>query len=114
MSFYAAAMAAEYADQGVAFNTLWPQTMIATAAVEWVGTAEHIRRSRTPAIMADAAHWILVQSARACTGSHYIDEDVLVAAGIRDLSGYRNTPGEEALMTDYFVEPRTARVGVKY
>ena len=114
MSFYATAMAAEYSNRGVAFNTLWPQTMIATAAVELVGTAEHIRRSRTPEIMADAAYWIVTQSSRVCSGHHYIDEDVLVAAGLTDLSGYRNTPGEETLMTDLFVEPRSVRVGVKY
>ena len=48
-------MAGEFRDEGVAFNALWPQTTIATAAIQnIVGGDEMMKKSRTPDIMADA------------------------------------------------------------
>ena len=32
-------MAERYRDDGVAFNSLWPRTLIATAAVEFISAA---------------------------------------------------------------------------
>ncbi len=103
MSIYSWAMAAEFRDDGIAFNCLWPRTTIATAAVKnLLGGDELMKRSRTPEIMADAAHWILTQPSRACTGNFFIDDEVLTRAGVADLDRYAVTPGAE-LAPDFFV-----------
>jgi len=104
MSLYAMGMAEEFRAKGVAFNTLWPKTLIATAAVRNVVAGEAgLARSRTPEIMADAAHWILTRQSREFTGQHCVDEQVLTSAGVFDLSSYRTVPGEGGLETDLFV-----------
>jgi citronellol/citronellal dehydrogenase len=84
-------------------NSLWPRTTIATAAVEVHFPEAILKASRTPAIMADAAHAILISDARANTGRFYIDEEVLRAAGVRDFERYAVTPGAE-LFQDLFVD----------
>lgn len=104
MSFHALAMAEEFRDEGIAFNTLWPKTLIATAAVRNVVAGEDgIARARSPDIMADAAHHILTQPSRVFTGRQCLDEALLIEAGVRDFRGYRMVPGEQALEIDLFV-----------
>jgi citronellol/citronellal dehydrogenase len=104
MSIYAMAMAEEFRGDGIAFNTLWPRTIIATAAVRnLLGGEAAISRSRTPQIVADAAHVILTSSSREFTGRHCIDEQVLLGAGVTDFEGYRTVPGAGALAPDLFV-----------
>jgi citronellol/citronellal dehydrogenase len=104
MSIYAMAMAEEFRADGIAFNTLWPRTIIATAAVaNLLGGKDAISRSRTAAIVADAAHAILTSNSREFTGRHCIDEDVLRAAGVTDLERYRTAPGTGSLLPDLFV-----------
>lgn len=85
----------------IGVNALWPRTTIATAAVDMLGGQALIAASRTPEIMADAAHWILTQPV-ACTGNFFVDEDVLRAAGVTDLDRYAVTPGA-ALQPDFFL-----------
>lgn len=105
MSFNAMAMAAEFLEDGIAFNTLWPKTLIATAAVRnVVGNVGTLARSRKPAIMADAAMSILTRPARQCTGNHFIDEDLLISDGITDLHHYRYELGNDPLEIDLFIE----------
>ncbi len=106
MSLCVLGMAEEYRAQGVAFNALWPRTAIATAAIRNViGGDELIRRSRKPEIIADAAWFILTRPAREFTGNFCVDDEVLEAAGITDLTGYAVDPDVE-LAPDFFVEPR--------
>ncbi|MGH8727624.1 MAG: SDR family oxidoreductase, partial [Burkholderiales bacterium] len=93
---------AEFAAEGIAVNSLWPKTTIATAAIEVHFPQEILRGSRKPAIMADAAHAILTRDARSCTGNFFIDEDVLRSAGVNDFSFYAVNPGEK-LYADLFV-----------
>lgn len=100
-------IAAEFADDGIAANTLWPRTTIATAAVQYsLGGDRMMAASRTPEIYADAAYEVLVQPARAYSGQTLIVEDVLEAAGITDLSGYAAVPGtpDDALFPDVFLD----------
>jgi citronellol/citronellal dehydrogenase len=105
MSIYAMAMAEEFRADRIAFNTLWPRTIIATAAVRnLLGGEDAIGRSRTPEIVADAAHAILVSSSREFTGRHCIDEEVLMAAGVTDFERYRTLPGGGPLAKDLFVD----------
>jgi NAD(P)-dependent dehydrogenase (short-subunit alcohol dehydrogenase family) len=93
MSLLSLGWAAEFADAGIAFNCLWPQTYIATAAVANSPDGEkQLAASRSPEIMADAAVEILSRPSREATGGCYIDEDVLVAAGGYDLSRYGGGP----------------------
>jgi citronellol/citronellal dehydrogenase len=79
-------------------------TIIATAPVRklWGGEAA-ISRSRTPAIVADAARAVLSSYSREFTGRHCIDEPVLIGAGVTDFEIYRTEPGSGALATDLFV-----------
>lgn len=104
MSLFTMAMAAEFKDRGVAINSLWPRTSIATAAVaNEIGGEAMMNASRKPEIMADAAHWILSQAAKEWTGQFFIDDEVLLAAGVRDFAQYDVKPGA-ALQADFFVE----------
>lgn len=104
MTLMAMGMAEELRSAGVAANTLWPRTLIATAAVEWLGGEALIKGSRTPEIMADAAHEILSSDARSVTGKSFIDEVLLRERGCTDFEKYRVDPSGE-LLTDLFVDP---------
>jgi citronellol/citronellal dehydrogenase len=105
MSMCTLGMSEEFRADGIAFNSLWPRTMIATAAVQnLLGGEAAMARSRRPEIMADAAYAILLRPSRECTGNFFIDEDVLAEEGIDDLSGYRYGSGEQELALDLFVE----------
>ncbi|MBI5494940.1 MAG: NAD(P)-dependent oxidoreductase [Deltaproteobacteria bacterium] len=103
MSLCTLGMAEEFRDEGIAFNALWPRTVIATAAIDMLGGDDMMRQSRKPAIMADAAHAVLVKPARSFTGNFCLDEDVLRAAGVTDFSGYSVEPGA-ALLPDLFLD----------
>ncbi len=103
MSMCVLGMAEEFRESGVAVNALWPRTAIATAAVRnLLGGDETIRRCRTPEIMADAAHAVLTQPSRACTGNFFIDEDVLRSAGVTDFTPYAIDASAE-LLPDFFI-----------
>jgi citronellol/citronellal dehydrogenase len=92
-------------DQGIAANCLWPRTLIATAAVQnLLGGDAAMAVARTPEIVADAAYEILRRPARECSGNTFIDDEVLAAAGVSDLSKYRYGTGSEAsLQPDIFL-----------
>lgn len=103
MSMCVLGMAGEFRKKGVGVNALWPRTTIATAAIKnIVGGEEMMKRSRTPEIMADAAHWILTQDAKECTGNFFIDEDLLRDSGVTDFENYSVVPGAE-LFPDFFI-----------
>ena len=107
MSLCTLGMAREFAAdgsgaKGIGVNCLWPRTTIATAAIEFNFPEAVLRASRKPAIMADAAHVILMRDSRACSGNFYIDEDVLYEAGVRDFEQYAVSPGT-SLFNDLFL-----------
>lgn len=102
MSMCVLGMAEEFREHGIAVNALWPRTSIATAAVNMLGGEGMMRRSRSPRIMADAAFHILKQSPADCSGNFFVDDDVLRAAGVDDLSGYSECE-EKDLQADFFV-----------
>ncbi|MGB0646305.1 MAG: SDR family oxidoreductase, partial [Bradymonadia bacterium] len=103
MSLCVLGMAEEFKGKGVAVNALWPRTTIDTAAVRNIlGGEATASQSRTPAIVADAAHWILTQDSRECTGQFFIDEDVLKKSGVSDIDAYSVTPGAK-LLDDFFI-----------
>jgi citronellol/citronellal dehydrogenase len=100
-------IAAEFAEAGIAANTLWPRTTIATAAVQNVLGGDRIMAaSRTPEIYADAAYEVLTTASSERTGQTLIVEDVLEAAGVTDFARYAAVPGtpDDALFPDIFLD----------
>jgi citronellol/citronellal dehydrogenase len=103
MSIIALGLAGELKPDGIAVNTLWPRTTIATAAIKnLLGGDALLRRSRTPDIMGDAAHVIFTQDAKAFTGRFLIDDTLLYEHGVTDFEKYRVDPQAE-LAPDFFV-----------
>src|SRR5712671_693167 len=72
----------------VAANTLWPRTAIDTAEMAEFKSHLDIGSLRSPEIMADAAHLILVSDAKTVTGNFFVDDEVVAAHGVTDLSRY--------------------------
>ncbi|MEV0431658.1 NAD(P)-dependent oxidoreductase [Nocardia sp. NPDC050413] len=106
MSLLTLGWAAEYVEHGVAANCLWPETLIATAAVQnLLGGDEATAKARTPQIVADAAIAILEKDARTVTGNTFLDVEVLRAEGRTDFSAYG---GSDNLEYDIFVDPPQA------
>jgi citronellol/citronellal dehydrogenase len=103
MSLVVLGLAGELKPKGIAVNALWPRTTIATAAIKnLLGGEEVMRRSRTPAILADAAHAIFEKSAKNFTGHFLIDDTFLAAEGVTDFDSYRVDPSVP-LQADFFV-----------
>jgi citronellol/citronellal dehydrogenase len=102
MSMCVLGMAEELRKAGIAVNALWPRTIIATAALQMIPGIDP-REGRKPEVMADAAHWILTQPCRECSGNFFIDEEVLRRAGVSDLRGYAVDPNR-TLRTDLFLD----------
>ncbi len=107
MSLCTLAWAEEFKKDGIAANSLWPRTTIATAAVNMLGGEAMVKQSRKPEIMADAAHAILSKPSREFTGRFCIDDLVLYEAGVRDFSGYAIVPGTKKFVPDFFVPDDT-------
>ena len=78
-------------------------TVAATAAIKnLLGGDAAMRGSRKPEIMADAAFAVLTKPSRELTGKFLIDDEVLAAEGITDLSGYAVDPSAP-LLPDFFI-----------
>jgi hypothetical protein len=104
MSFCVLGMSEEYRDEGIAVNALWPRTAIATDAIDFIGSVEMRKQSRTVDIMADAAYQILIKDSRSFTGQFVIDEHFLrKELGITNFDQYAVEPGNP-LMLDFFLD----------
>ena len=101
MSLVTLGLAGEFGPQGVAVNALWPKTVIATDAIHMIPGVD-ARNCRTPQVVADAAHAMLVRDARGFSGRFLIDEDVLREAGETDFDKYAVEPGRP-LLPDLFL-----------
>ncbi|MDF2115846.1 NAD(P)-dependent oxidoreductase [Roseiarcaceae bacterium H3SJ34-1] len=103
MSMVVLGLAGELRRKGIAVNALWPRTTIATAAVKnLLGGDALMQASRTPDILADAAHMIFCKPAKSFTGNFIIDDTFLYENGVREFDHYRVDPSV-ALMEDFFV-----------
>ncbi len=102
MSLVTLGLAGEFGPQGVAVNALWPETVIATDAINMIPGVDP-RQCRRPEIVADAAHAILVRAARGFSGQFLLDEDVLREAGVTDFSHYAVDSGQP-LLPDLFLD----------
>lgn len=100
MSMCTLGMAEEFKDAGIAVNSLWPKTTIATQTIKDHFAPKVFAGSRWPSIMADAAYELILRPSRECTGQFFTDEDLLREAGVNDFSHYAvdlNTPLIQAL-----------------
>jgi citronellol/citronellal dehydrogenase len=95
----------EFAKYGIAVNSLWPRTAIATAALQMIPGVD-TGLCRTPEILSDAAYLILTSDAREAknTGNFHIDDTLLAQHGISDLEKYSVTPGTKKFIPDFFVD----------
>ncbi|MBY6243499.1 NAD(P)-dependent oxidoreductase [Methylosinus sp. Sm6] len=104
MSLVTLGLARDLARKGIAVNSLWPETAIATAAVgNLLGGEEALRRARKPEIVAEAAHAIVTRQARACTGNFFVDVNVLKEEGETDFTKYAVDPTVDAIL-DFFLD----------
>jgi citronellol/citronellal dehydrogenase len=105
MSMLTLGMHEEFKKYGISVNSLWPKTVIATAAIEFeAGGIAVMKAARLPAIMADAAYAILSSTKRSISGRLLIDEAILREQGQSDFEPYRFDPSSTHLMTDLFVD----------
>jgi citronellol/citronellal dehydrogenase len=105
MSLCTLGMAEEFRGDGIAFNSLWPKTLVATAAVQnLLGGDAAMAKSRKPEIVADAAYAIFTRDSRAYTANLALVEDVLAEEGVTDLSQYSYGGDDAELQADLFVD----------
>lgn len=95
--------AGEFRPHGIAVNSLWPRTAIATAALQMIPGVD-LKLCRKPEILADAAWWILTSESKAVTGHFFIDDELLQSHGVHDLDRYAVTPGNQNFIPDFFVD----------
>ena len=106
MSMLTIGMAAEYKRYGISVNSLWPQTLISTAAIEFEGGGKSaLEKGRKPAIMADAAYEIFTTENCELSGEVVIDEQILRQRGVEDFEHYRYSDDpSKKLMNDLFID----------
>ncbi len=102
MSMCTLGHAGEFKRYGIAVNSLWPRTAIATAALQMIPGVD-VTLCRKPEILSDAAYLILT-SASSNSGNFYIDDTLLATHGVTDLEKYSVTPGTKNLIPDFFVD----------
>ena len=95
--------AAEFKPYGIAVNSLWPRTAIATAALQMIPGVD-LNLCRKPEILADAAHIVLTSDAATTSGNFFIDDTLLTEHGVTDLDRYAVVPGTKNLIPDFFVD----------
>ncbi len=104
MSLTTLGLAEEFRADGVGVNSLWPATLIDTAAIRNMpGGGTMVQAARRPEIVADAAHAVLIRNSRDCTGNFFTDEDVLRQEGSTDFSVYSLGAPEDRLVPDIFL-----------
>jgi len=95
--------AGEFRPYGIGVNSLWPRTVIATAALQMIPGID-VNKCRTPEILADAAYLVLTSDAKATTGNFFIDDVLLAQHGVMELDKYSVVPGTKDFIPDFFVD----------
>lgn len=102
MSMCTLGMSAEFAQDGIAVNSLWPKYTVATIAVKAKFPDAVFKASLEPSIVSDAAYWIVTRDSRKTTGNFFLDEDLLKEhAGLTDLSPYMINPNSKPFKDFY-------------
>jgi citronellol/citronellal dehydrogenase len=92
----------EFEKYGIAVNSLWPRTAIATAALQMIPGVD-VNMCRTPEILSDAAYVIFTGPGTG-SGNFFIDDELLAAHGITDLDKYAVKPGTKKFIPDFFID----------
>ena len=95
--------AGEFRPHGIAVNSLWPRTAIATAAMQMIPGVD-LNLCRKPEILADAAWFIFTSESKSTTGNFFIDDELLAKHGVTDLDKYSVVPGTKNFIPDFFVD----------
>ena len=95
--------AGEFRPLGIAVNSLWPRTAIATAALQMIPGID-LAKCRKPEILADAAYLILTSDSKTTSGNFFIDDALLRSRGVTDFEPYSVTPGTTDFIPDFFVD----------
>lgn len=104
MTLLSLGFAEETREQGIQVRSLWPATLIATAAVSMTGGEAAMELARTPAIMADAAFALLDKPGAFGTHVSWLDETALRHIGVSDFSQYANVrKNADRLERDFYV-----------
>lgn len=103
MSMTTIGLSEELKEYGIAVNSLWPKTIIGTAAIVYLMGEQGLKMSRKPEIIADAALEIFKKDSKINTGNFYIDEVILEKSGITDFSKYDFEKGAK-LFPDLFLD----------
>jgi citronellol/citronellal dehydrogenase len=103
MSMCTLGHAREFKKLGIAVNSLWPRTAIATAALQMIPGVD-TNKCRTPEILSDAAHLILTSDAATTSGNFFIDDTLLAEHGVTDFDRYSVVPGTTDFIPDFFVD----------
>ena len=96
MSMCTLGHAGEFRPHGIAVNSLWPRTAIATAALQMIPGVD-VDKCRKPEILSDAAYLILTSDAQTTTGNFFIDDVLLAQHGITDLEPLQRDAGHDRL-----------------
>jgi len=104
MSLLTLGLAEELREDGISASCLWPQTAIATAAVQFALDERIMKKSRTPAIMADATLAILQNDDLSYSGQTLVDEGVLRDLGVTDFEPYKFNPEAQELERDLYLD----------
>lgn len=99
MSLCTVGMAASFRKAGIAVNSLWPRTNIATPRLKEYLLPEVYAGSRHPLIMADAAYALSLKASREVSGEFFIDEQLLRDTGTTDFSHYAVDPRSPLVQT---------------
>jgi len=102
MSMCTLGQSGEFSKYGIAVNSLWPRTAIATAALQMIPGVD-VNMCRKPEILSDAAYLILTGPSLS-SGNFYIDDALLAAHGVTDLEQYSVKPGTKNFIPDFFVD----------
>ena len=112
MSLTTLGLAHELRGDGIGVNSLWPATVIETAAIANLpGGAPMLSGARTPEVMADAAYAMLSRNPGEYTGNFAIAEDVLAEEGITDLDPYAVGDPSLPRVADAFLDGAPSFVG---
>jgi len=103
MSMCTLGHAGEFRPYGIGVNSLWPRTVIATAALQMIPGVD-TKKCRKPEILSDAAWLILTSNAKTTTGNFFIDDTLLAENGVTDLDRYAVVPGTKAFLPDFFLD----------
>lgn len=88
MSLCTLGMAVEFKEAGIAVNSLWPETTIATQTIKDHFSSKVYAGSRWPSIMGDAAYELVLRKSQECSGQFFTDEALLRETGVVDFSHY--------------------------